>query len=131
MPRRRRRYAMAGRPRGRFRRHLASKRIPLLPIVGVAGTTLIPALFGGGGFDGAINIAQSKGIGEGVKEFIDVLSIQTTGYKPSDGSNWGWTRPTSTWTTIILSMLGHYAANKLGVNRTLAKIPMVGKYISL
>jgi hypothetical protein len=122
---------MAGRPRRSFRRGFKSKRIPLLPLIGVAGTTLIPALFGGGDYAGAINAAQTGGIGEGVKEFIDVLSIQTTGYKPSDGSNWGWTKPTTTWTTIILSMLGHYAMNKLGVNRSIAKIPMVGKYIAL
>lgn len=91
----------------------------------------MPAFFGGAGFDGAIKIAQDKGIGEGVKEFMDVMSIQTTGYKPSDGSNWGWTKPTTTWTTILVSILGHYAMNKLGVNRYIAKIPMIGKYISL
>jgi hypothetical protein len=100
-------------------------------VIGALGTTIVPALFGGGGMDGAISKMQSGGIGEAAKEFIDVLSIQTTGYKPSDGSNWGWSKPTSTWTTIIVSMLGHYAANKLGINRNLAKIPMVGKYISL
>lgn len=123
---------MAGRPSRRsFRRRISSKRIPILPVLGVVGTTFLPALFGGGDYSGAINVAQSKGIGEGLKEFVDVMSIQTTGYKPSDGSNWGWTKPTTTWTTILLTILGHYAMNKLGVNRSIAKIPMVGKYIAL
>jgi hypothetical protein len=122
---------MAGRPRRSFRRGFKSKRIPLLPVIGAIGTTFIPALFGGAHMDGAIKIAQSQGIAEGIKEFIDVLSIQTTGYKPSDGSHWGWNIPMQTWTVIGASMLGHWAANKFGVNRNLAKIPMVGKYISL
>ena len=103
----------------------------MLPVLGALGTTLIPAVFGSGSMDGALKVGQSQGIGPGVREFIDVLSIQTTGYKPSDGSHWGWDKPASTWTTILLTALGHYAMNKLGVNRSIAKIPMIGKYISL
>jgi len=131
MPRRRRRYAMAGRSPRRFKRHFASKRIPLLPTIVGLGTTIVPAVFGGGGYSGALEIAKSGDIGKAVIEFMDVLSIQTTGYKPSDGSNWGLAKPTATWTAIGLSLLGHWAANKFGVNRSIAKIPLVGKYISL
>lgn len=131
MPRRRRRYAMAGRPRRSFRRSFASKRIPLLPTVVGLGTTIIPAIFGGGEYSGALKIAQSGDYGGAVREFMDVLSIQTTGYKPSDGSNWGLAKPAATWGAIIAATLGHYALNKLGVNRNIAKIPMIGKYIAL
>lgn len=131
MPRRRRRYAMAGRPRRSFRRSFASKRIPLLPTVVGLGTTIIPALFGGAGFSGALPLAQAGDYAGAAREFIDVLSIQTTGYKPSDGSNWGLTKPAQTYTAIIMALIGHYLCNKLGVNRSIAKIPMVGKYISL
>ena len=131
MPRRRRRYAMAGRPRRSFRRGFASKRIPLLPVVVGLGTTIVPAVFGGGGYSGALALAQSGDYGGAVREFMDILSIQTTGYKPSDGSNWGLAKPAATWTAIGLSLLGHWAANKFGLNRSIAKIPLVGKYVSI
>lgn len=132
-PRRSRRYAMAGRPRryGRFRRHSSSKRIPLLPVVVGLGTTIVPAVFGGGGYSGALPLAQAGDFGGAIREFMDILSIQTTGYKPSDGSNWGLAKPAATWTAIGLSLLGHWAANKFGLNRSIAKIPFVGKYISV
>jgi len=133
MPRRRRRYAMAGRPRryGRFRRHSSSKRIPLLPTMVGLGTTIVPAVFGGGGYSGALPLAQAGDIPGALREFMDILCIQTTGYKPSDGSNWGLSKPTATWTAIALSLLGHWAANKFGLNRSIAKIPLVGKYIAI
>ncbi|MCJ7767046.1 hypothetical protein MUP79_01460 [Candidatus Bathyarchaeota archaeon] len=131
MPRRRRRYAMAGRPRRSFRRSFASKRIPLLPVVVGLGTTIVPAVFGGGGYSGALPLAQAGDFAGAIREFMDVLSIQTTGYKPSDGSNWGLAKPAATWTAVGLSLLGHWAANKFGLNRSIAKIPFVGKYISI
>lgn len=131
MPRRRRRYAMAGRPRRSFRRGFASKRVPLLPVVVGLGTTIVPAVFGGGDYSGALPLAQAGDYAGAAREFMDVLSIQTTGYKPSDGSYWGFQKPAATWTAIGLSLLGHWAANKFGLNRNIAKIPMIGKYISL
>jgi len=131
--RRRKRYAMAGRPRryGRFRGRSSSKRIPLLPTIVGLGTTIVPAVFGGGGYSGALPLAQAGDYGGAIREFMDVLCIQTTGYKPSDGSNWGLAKPAATWTAIGLSLLGHWAANKFGLNRSIAKIPLVGKYIAI
>ena len=95
------------------------------------GTTIVPAVFGGGGYSGALPLAQAGDYGGAIREFMDVLCIQTTGYKPSDGSNWGLAKPGATWTAIALSLLGHWAANKFGLNRSIAKIPLVGKYIAI
>jgi hypothetical protein len=130
----RRRRARFPRARAAYRRgkwRSQSKAIPILPVAAAFGTILAPAVFGGGGYTGALGKFQSEGIQGAVREFTDILAIQTTGYKPSDGSNWGLDKPTATWATIVGALVGHFLANKFGINRSIHKIPIFGKYISL
>lgn len=84
------------------------------------------------GIDGALAHARTSPQ-EGLREFIDVLSINWTGYKPSSGS-WHFLSqgyPVKTYGLILMGWLGSKVATYFGANRVMRKIPIVGKYLKL
>jgi hypothetical protein len=123
-PRRRRMYAYA-RPRRHygFRRHHASKAIPLLPTI----TGVIPAIVA---FD---NSGGVGGIISNPTMFAKQLLYEYTGWDTISTTSGGFNPPIlirnlSMWGA---GMLGHWMLNRLGVNRSIKKVPMIGKYITL
>jgi len=132
MPRRRRRYAMAGRSRRRsFRSRLAGKRFPL----SYAPAIVVPIasmLFGNphAGTDGIVHYAQTGGLQGAAHEAMNVIPYELIGYK-WDGTGWDW----NIWARNIGMIMGgwgmHTLANKTGLNRQMAKVPLIGKYLSI
>ena len=121
-------------PRGRVRRFRHGKApIPILPVLAVSNGLLIKPLFGDANFYGALNHMKDGNSGKAVTEFIDVVGINFLGTKLSDPTaNPMWTQKMiENYTTIALGVAGHIVAQKLGINRHIRKIPMVGKYVAL
>jgi hypothetical protein len=112
------------------------KRIPLLTVLPIASKAVVEPFFGNGSdLSGAKQQIDAGNFAGAAIEFLDVMSINFTGFKMSDGSNWwvnhGTPKPITTYATIGLGILGSKLANKFGVNRQIRKIPVVGKYIKL
>ena len=128
MPRRRRRYAMAGRPRrfGRFRRRMAGKTIPILPVAAVAYVTLLKPHPWAASNDTPLFKLQHGNF----QGFAQDLVTQAVGFTP-DMKNFDWNIAAGFWGPIIGGAVGHMIANKVGINRYMHRIPMVGKYLSL
>lgn len=51
------------------------------------------------GVGGAWQFASGSGAQAGLTEFVDVMTIQYTGYKPSEGKFIGWDMPKETYLT--------------------------------
>lgn len=117
------------------RKRTTSKRVPLsmLPsIIVPVGHMLagnMPA-----GHTGLIKAFQSGDPEYIVNEFKNVLPYETIGYtgdwkSPFNSFDMGiWIRNLG---LIFGGAIVHKAANALGVNRFIAKIPLIGKYLSL
>ena len=121
-------------PRNRYRRFRRGKApIPILPVMAVANGLLIKPLFGDAQMYGALNLVKDGHTDLAVKEFIDIVGINFLGTKLSDPTpNPVWTQKMiENYTTIALGVAGHMVAQKLGINKHIRKIPMVGKYVSL
>lgn len=110
---------------GKARRYVKSHRIPLsivLPTVAPIFSNMGEGSIGAGGF--------IKRVQEGHMEYIsrDAMLLYT-GYDWSNGS-WNWTRAKALQ-GIVVGALIHKGLNMLGVNRMIAKVPVLGKYISI
>lgn len=83
------------------------------------------------GFAGAKAIAENQGIEAGLREYIDIVGINFTGFKPSTGQFLGITHIAETYGSMILGYVAGKIATKVGANRALAKIPIVGDYLKI
>ena len=103
--------------------------IPLAPTIGLAAG-LSPTLFGfqgsQGKIDGAIWHFQNRGPAAGVKEFIRCGSMTFLGYDPEGFEPFGKYLGLGIM-PVVLGMLVHVLASKLGVNRMLGqyKVPVI------
>ena len=121
-------------PRNRYRRFRRGKApIPILPVLAVSNGLLIKPLFGDHDFYGALNHMKDGDSSKAVTEFIDVVGINFFGTKLSDQRpNPVWTQKMiENYTTIALGVAGHIVAQKLGINKHIRKIPLIGKYVAL
>ena len=121
-------------PRNRYRRFSRGKQpIPILPVLAVSNGLLIKPLFGDASMYGALNHMRDGNSGKAVTEFIDIVGINFLGTKFSDHTQTPlWTQKMiENYTTIALGVAGHIVAQKLGINKHIRKIPMIGKYVAL
>ena len=131
MARRRRVRSAPRRAYGRFRRRVKSSRFPLsfAPAIAVPIGSM---LFGnpGAATDGIVKYAQTGGLEGAAHEAMNVIPYELIGYK-WDGTGWDW----SIWARNIGLILGgwgmHTVANKTGLNRQMARVPLIGKYLSI
>jgi hypothetical protein len=111
----RRRYAPRRRysPRRWFgkRRRRGSRRIPLAPVLGLAGTVL------GGKNESTLSLIQ----GGNWQGAFNRVCINMTGYDPATG---GWDWKLMNWEPTIAGLLVHMTIGKL-VNKHIRKIPYV------
>jgi len=112
----------------RFRRGKAP--LPLLPIIGGVVAPMADAVSRVGGID-----AFTSNPIEAITGLIDQIGQKYTGFSPfaakygHESFNIGWAIPT--YTGLFAGIAGHMIANKLGVNRYMKKIPLIGKYVQL
>lgn len=98
-----------------------SKRIPLLPLVtGVAPVFMAYSKLGG----------TPESLFFNPQETLRQIAFEYSGYDINTG---GWhsdifMRNIGMW---IAGAAGHYIANKAGVNRAIARIPFIGKYVGV
>ena len=112
----------------RRRHHSPISILTALPIV---HKTVLEPLLGDAtrGIDGVLK--KDGDTTAQVKEYFDVLGINFLGWKFSDSSWWGWMSPIKTYGEILLGAVGSKVATKVGANRMIAKVPVLGKYIKL
>ena len=98
------------------KRRTKDKRVPVLTLLGLGAAVANPVQQAiAGNYEGAIAEAGARFTGYNYQSKVfDLKYAFMNGYLP-----------------IILGALGSKAATKLGVNRAMKKIPMVGKYIKL
>ena len=121
-------------PRNRYRRFRRGKApIPILPVLAVSNGLLIKPLLGDADMAGALHWFQAGDSQKAVTEMVDIIGINFLGTKFSDHTQTPlWTQKMiENYTTIALGVAGHIVAQKLGINKHIRKIPMVGKYVAL
>jgi hypothetical protein len=79
---------------------------------------------------GGIGSLTADPIGFG-KGFVDQIGQHYTGYSFLSGGGMNTAYLFNTYGGLIAGYAGHMIANKLGVNRYMKKIPMVGKWVQL
>lgn len=127
-----RRKSYRSRARSYVKNRFKSKRIGIISTGVAVYKFLLEPLFGNGAdIGGAINAFKSLGAQRGVQEFVDVCSINAIGYKPSDGTWFGYEKPVTTWGAMLGAKVAGKVANMTGVNSSIAKIPLIGKYIKI
>jgi len=121
---RRRRFAS-------IRRRIRRKRGPI-PILPVLGGVVAPM---------AIALQKSNFVADvqtdpmkAISGLVDQIGQRYTGFsflysEANPGFHSEWIIPT--YTGLAAGYAGHMIANKLGVNRQIAKVPFVGKHIQL
>lgn len=115
-------------------RRKGKRRIPLLPFIGgvVAPAARIFSAVGG------MSRLESDPMGF-LKGCVDQIGLKFTGIHflpgeaglPTDKINFQWDEPLMTYGGLLLGALGSKAATKVGINRQIARIPIVGDYIKL
>ena len=112
----------------RFRRGKAP--LPILPILGGVVAPMIDSFERAGG----MNDLQSDPVKFG-KGFIDQIGQHYMGYSifPDVSGVTGLNTQYlfNTYGGLLAGVIGHMVANKLGVNRYMKKVPLIGKYIQL
>jgi len=96
--------------------HRSDKRFPVLLALPVIAPTV----------DAASALFHGRPIKDTAAMFVSDLS----GVDPLTGTI---SMPTVTrqLTLVVMGVVGHKIANKLGINRTMKKIPLLGQYIKL
>jgi hypothetical protein len=95
------------------RRHRRGKtKIPLAPIIGLAGTVL------GGKGETTLSLIQGGNFAGALYR----TCINFTGYDPATG-NWNW--QSMNLEPLLVGCAVHWAAGKFGLNRAIRKIPAV------
>lgn len=109
------------------RRRTKDRRVPLLTVLPPVFSAVIDPVMHG-------KDALLGGDAElGLKMMADRLSENFLGVwvtQPEAGFV-GWERPMRTYMSIFLGAIGSKIATSLGVNRSLKKVPFLGKYIKL
>ena len=102
--------------RAKRRNGTRDKRIPVLPLVGLAAAVAKPVQLAiEGNYEGAFAETGARFTGYNYQSKVfDWKYALFNGYLP-----------------IVLGAVGSKIATKLGVNKAIAKIPMIGKYIKL
>jgi hypothetical protein len=119
--------------RARFRRRgRKDKSISILTSLPAIQRALVEPIFGGNeyGAVGALKVAQAGDIAGAAREFSNIAMINFTGYDMRTGT-WNSGAPTKTYSMLIAGYVGHMIANKIGANRAMGKIPLIGKYVKL
>ena len=92
------------------------KRIPILPLAGIAVSVAKPI---------------EKAIAGDYEGALAELSARFTGYNPqSQVFDWKYALLNG-YVPVIAGALGSKLATKVGANRAISKVPMIGKYIKL
>lgn len=113
----------------RFKRRFhrpKSKAIPILPVAAAAYSILLKPHPWASAGDTPISKLQAGNF----QGFMGDLVSQSVSMTP-DFKSFDLGIGLSFWGPIIGGAAGHFIANKIGVNRYMHKLPMVGKYISL
>lgn len=100
----------------RSRRRSKNTRIPILPMVGLA-SGMIPSA--GLAMQGNYSSALAE-LGARYAGYNFENKIFNPQYALING-----------WLPFIAGVAGHMVASKLGVNRAIAKVPMIGKWVEL
>ena len=116
---------MARRKKKRYRRK--NRAVPILPTLAVA-SPIIQSFNTVGGIS-TLRSDPSKFI----MHMADQLMQRFTGFHllPEYGTGINTAYLANTYGGLALGIVGHKAASKFGVNRTIKKIPVIGKYIEL
>ena len=110
-PKKRRRRASFSRKRAK-----RDKRIPILPLAGIAVAVIKPI---------------EKAVSGDYEGALAELSARFTGYNPqSQVFDWKYALMNG-YVPVIAGALGSKLATKVGANRAIAKVPMIGKLIKL
>lgn len=130
MSKRRSRFARARRrysPRRYARRFRKGKSpMPILPLLGGVVAPLMSAVQGSN-FMHDIQTNPTAAI----SGLIDQIGQKYTGYSFLYGYGFDINRVIPTYTGLFAGLAGHMLANKLGVNRYMKKVPIVGKWVQL
>lgn len=119
------------------KRRTKDKRVPLLTTIPVVYNALVEPLVGneGMGYSGAIRAYQNTNdVFKAGKEYIKLLLGNFTGFDIDTGQ-WGgifgWKSMLKTYGSMLAGYAGSKVATKLGANRALKNVPIIGKYIKL
>lgn len=116
-----------------FRRGKAP--ISLLTAIPLVHKVALEPLLGDGERWGAQKMYEQSGhnIGEAALEGLEVLVTNFTGFKiKGPGAGQFFVQyPVKTYGELIAGAIGSKIATKLGANRQMNKIPMLGKYVKL
>ena len=118
-------------PRRQYRRFRKGKApIPILPLLGGVVAPMSASFNGAGGMEALKNDPMKFGPG-----FVDQVMQHYTGIslfpEVSGVRYWNTAYLFNTYAGLFSGIAGHMIAQKLGVNRQIRKIPLVGKYVSL
>jgi hypothetical protein len=110
-----RRFRYRPRYRG-YRRYMRNKQVPVLPLLGLGAGLIAPAQLAlSGDYAGALaeTGARYTGYNFQSKQFDFMYALMNG------------------WLPFLAGVVGHYVANKVGLNRHIKKLPFVGKYVAL
>ncbi len=108
----------------KIRRRVSKSKPSILVTIPVANKALIEPFF-----DAKANI-EGGNLQGALTQFTDRISLNFTGFQPSTGAvNYAYAL--DTYKQIFLGYLGSKIATKLGANRHLKKIPIVGNAFKL
>jgi hypothetical protein len=114
--------------RFRFRKARKDKSIPILPLIGGFVAPMIDSAYRSNLVNDPANPSAWKGM-------IDQISQHYTGFAPfpemGGGTGFHWDIVAQTYGGLLMGIVGHKLASKFGVNRSIHKIPVIGKYLSL
>lgn len=99
----------------RYRRK-GSRKIPILPLIGMVAPMVDPIKLAiSGNFEGALAETGSRVTGYNFqsKTFVPMYAVERF------------------WLPFIAGIVGHKLAQKSGVNRYMSKLPMIGKMVQL
>lgn len=112
------------------RRKKNNSRFALLPTFGLAASAFVKTKgqFASVG-DHVMNMATGKWRidAASIRNLCTDFVAQYTGFKAYQvGGGWSWP---SAWTPIIAGMIGSKVMSKLGANRIIRQVPLIGKHV--
>jgi hypothetical protein len=110
----------------RFRRRHVKAPIAILPLLGGVVAPMVVAIQK----SNFISDVQSDPM-KAVSGLADQICQRYTGFSPLYGQTWSMQPMIETYTGLLAGVAGHMLANKFGVNRTMKRVPFIGKYIQL
>jgi len=111
--------------RGKSRHRKKDRTIAILPIAGLAYSVLLKPHPWASSTDTPLEKLKNGRI----DKFVQDLVTQAVSMTP-DMKTFDWNIGIGFWAPILGGFVGHMVMNRIGVNKQVHKIPLLGKYIS-